>query len=138
MNQTKPNQTKPHKTMKKTLSKYDIANELVQDEYANFSYAGALALAEYLEDYEESTGEEIEFDRVAIRCDFSEYSRLEDWAVDYFSDSKQASDAMGIELDMDGETWTGDDEEIQDDIRSYIQDNGQLIEFEGGIIVSSF
>jgi len=124
--------------MKKTLSKYDIANELVQDENANWSSAGALALAEFLEEYEENTGEEIEFDRVAIRCDFSEYSRLEDWALDYFSDSKQASDAMGIELDMDGETWTGDDEEIQDDIRSYIQDNGQLIEFEGGIIVSSF
>lgn len=70
--------------------------------------------------------------------DFSEYSSLEDWAVDYFSDSKQASRAMGLELDMDGETWTGDDEEIQDAIRSYIQNHGTLIEFGGGIIVSSF
>jgi hypothetical protein len=63
---------------------------------------------------------------------------LEDWACDYFSDSKQASEAMGLELDMDGETWIGDEEEIQDAIRSYIQDNGQLVEFDGGIIVSIF
>jgi hypothetical protein len=45
---------------------------------------------------------------------------------------------MGLELDMDGETWTGDEEEIQDAIRSHIQDHGTLIEFNGGVIVSSF
>jgi hypothetical protein len=124
--------------MKKTLTTYDIANELLQDTNAAWTRAGAFALAEYLEEYEEGTGEEMEMDVVAIRCDFSEYSSLEDWAVDYFSDSKQASDAMGLELDMDGETWIGDEEEIQDAIRSFIQDNGQLVEFDGGIIVSSF
>jgi hypothetical protein len=124
--------------MKKTLTTYDIAHELFQDEYAAWTRAGAFALAEYLEEQEESTGEEMEMDVVAIRCDFSEYSSLEDWACDYFIDPKQASEAMGLELDMDGETWTGDEEEIQDAIRSYIQDNGQLVEFEGGIIVSSF
>jgi hypothetical protein len=124
--------------MKKILTTYDIAHELLQDENASWSRPGAFALAEHLEEYEEFTGEEMEMDVVSIRCDFSEYSSLEDWAVDYFSDSKQASDAMGLELDMDGETWAGDEEEIQDAIRSYIQDNGQLIEFESGIIVSSF
>jgi hypothetical protein len=132
-------QTKPNRKtkMKKTLTTYDIAHELLQDTNAAWTRAGAFALAEHLEQYEEETGEEMELDVVAIRCDFSEYSSLEDWAVDYFSDSKQASDAMGLELDMDGETWIVDDEEIQDAIRSYIQDNGQLVEFEGGIIVSS-
>jgi len=123
--------------MKKTLTTYDIANELLQDTNASWSRAGAFALAEHLEQYEEETGEEMELDVVSIRCDFSEHSSLEDWASDYFSDSKQASKAMGLELDMDGETWTGDEEEVQDAIRSYIQDYGQLIEFEGGIIVSS-
>jgi hypothetical protein len=111
---------------------------LIDDENANWTRAGAYALAEYLENLEDDTGEQIEFCRVSLRCDFSEYASLEDWAVDYFSDSKQASDAMGLELDMDGETWTGDEEEIQDAIRSHIQDHGTLIEFNGGIIVSSF
>jgi len=124
--------------MKTTLSTSDIARALHRDDNANWSWNGAKALAEYLEEYEESTGEEMEFDAVAIRCEFSEYGSLEDWAVEYFSDSKQASDAMGLELDMDGETWTGDKEEIQDAIRSHIQDNGVLIEFDGGVIVSSF
>jgi len=124
--------------MKKTMTTYDIAHELLQDTNAAWTRAGAFALAEHLEQYEEETGEEMEMDVVAIRCDFSEYSSLEDWAVDYFSDSKQASDAMGLELDMDGQTWTSDEEEIRDAIRSYIQDNGQLVEFDGGIIVSSF
>jgi hypothetical protein len=124
--------------MKTTLTTSQAAQILVDDENANWTRAGAYALAEYLEDLEEDTGEQIEFCRVSLRCDYSEYANLEDWAVDYFSDSKQASDAMGLELDMDGETWTGDEEEIQDAIRSHIQDHGTLIEFDGGIIVSSF
>ncbi len=124
--------------MKTTLSTSDIAHALKSDENAAWSWNGARALAEYLEEYEESTGEELELDVCAIRCDFSEYDSLEAWAADYFSDSKQASDAMGLELDMDGETWTGDEEEIQEAIRSYTHDHGTLIEFDGGVIVSSF
>jgi len=124
--------------MKNTLTNYEIAHELLQDENAAWTRAGAFALADYFESIEMETNEELELDVVAIRCDFSEYSSLEDWAVDYFSDSKQASDAMGLELDMDGETWISDEGEIRDAIRSYIQDNGQLVEFDGGIIVSSF
>jgi hypothetical protein len=124
--------------MKKTLTTYDIAHELLQDDHAAWTRSGAFALAEHLEQYEEETGEEMEMDVAAIRCDFSGYSSLEDWAGEYFSDSKQAADAMGLELDMDGETWTAEEEEVQESIRAFIQDNGQLIEFDGGIIVSSF
>jgi hypothetical protein len=39
---------------------------------------------------------------------------------------------------MDGETVTNGEEEIEEAIREYIQDHGSLIEFDGGIIVSSF
>ena len=49
--------------MKKILNTYDIANELLADENADWSRAGAFALAEYLEDLEEDTGEEMELDR---------------------------------------------------------------------------
>lgn len=124
--------------MKNTLTTYEIAQELLQDENAAWTRAGALALAEHLEQLEDDAGEEMELDIVAIRCDFSEYARLEDWAVDYFSDSKQAADEMGLELDMDGETWIAEEDEVQESIRSYINDHGTLIEFDGGIIVSSF
>ena len=113
-----------------TLTTSQVADELRKDTNANWSYAGANALAEYLEEYEESTGEEIELDTCAIRCDFSEYASLQDWAHDHFSNALE-------ELGFD-ETEENDDDEVNDKIREYIQDHGQLIEFDGGIIVSSF
>lgn len=116
--------------MKLTLSTSHAADLLRQDENANWSYAGATALVEYLEELESDTGEEIEFDTVAIRCDYSQYASLQDWAHEHFSNAWQ-------ELGFD-ETEGIDDEEFDDKIREYIQDNGQLIEFSGGIIVSSF
>jgi hypothetical protein len=116
--------------MKITVSKSQAANELMSDTNANWSYAGAYALAECLEEYEESTGEEIELDTCAIRCDFSEHSSLQDWASDYFG-----NDSWREEMNIEEED--GDDD-IDDEIRRYIQDHGQLIEFDGGVIVSSF
>ena len=102
----------------------------MQDDNANWSRAGAFALAEYFEQLEDDLGESIEFDRVAIRCDFSQYESLQDWAHDYFSNAKEE---MGFD-----ETEEIDDDEFDEKIREYIQDNAQLIEFDGGVIVSSF
>lgn len=116
--------------MKITVSTSQAADELMSDKNANWSRAGAFALAEYLEEYEESTGEEIELDVCAIRCDFYEHSSLQDWAHDHFSNALE-------ELGFD-ETEENDDDEVDEKIRSYIQDHGQLIEFDGGIIVSQF
>ena len=117
--------------MKMTLTTYDIANALREDENARWSRAGSFALAEYLEQLEEETGEEMELDTVAIRCDYSEYKTAELWAIDYFRDDIFA--CMGI--DLDGEETEEEREKL---IRDYIRDHGQLIEFTGGIIVSSF
>jgi hypothetical protein len=120
--------------MKKTMTTSEIAHELIDDGNANWSRAGAFALAEYLEELEESTGEEMEFDHVAIRCDFSEYADLETWLSEYYSRPIPAAyESAGI--DLDGEE---DEEEKEELIRSHIQDHGTLIEFDGGIIVSSF
>jgi hypothetical protein len=127
-----------HENMKMTLSTYDIADALKRDNNANWSYAGAQALAEHLEEYEESTGEELELDIVAIRCDFSEYPSLEDWASEYFSDIAQAADALGLTVDMSGDEFEEDEGDITEATREYIQDRATLIEFDGGIIVSSF
>jgi len=109
--------------MKKTLSTNEIANALRDDKNADWSWDGAKALAEYLEQLEEETGEEMELDVIAIRCDFSEYESLEAWAAEY-----SPADYVNF--------FTYDDPE--EAIRSYIQDRGTLIEFDGGVIVSSF
>lgn len=115
--------------MKTTLTTSDIAHALKNDSNANWSWSGANALAEYLEEYEESTGEEMELDVVAIRCDFSEYSSLADWASDYFGGVDRAKAEFDDCDSLD---------DCEDEIRDYINDRGQLIEFSGGIIVSSF
>jgi len=109
--------------MKTTLSTSDIARALKSDQNAAWTWDGAKALAEYLEEYEESTGEEMELDVCAIRCDFSEFSSLEAWASDYGMQEDSLDDGR---------------EDRKDNIRSFIRDNGTLIEFDGGVIVSSF
>ena len=123
--------------MKTTLSTSDIARALKSDDNAAWSWNGALALAEYLEELEESTGVEMKLDICAIRCDFDEYASLEEWASYYFRNQADAVDKLGLTLGMDG-SIDEESDEIDDLIRSYIQDHGTLIEFDGGVIVSSF
>jgi len=89
----------------------------------------ARAFAEYLDTDENA---DAEFDRVKIRSDFSEYFGLQDWAVYYFGGLSKAVDEFGEDA---AEFADGN---CDDDIREYIQDHGTLIEFDGGIIVSSF
>jgi hypothetical protein len=119
--------------MKLELTTYDIAERLFADEYGGWSRAGAFALAEWLEDMEEDTGEETTLDVVAIRCDFSEYGSLIDWASDYFGGPGDWQEPLGVDDSVD----LGP-EDTEPAIRDYIHDNGFLIEFDGGIIVSSF
>jgi len=111
-----------------TLSTHDIAHELYNDNNSDFSWNGANALAEYLSQLEDDMGETLEFDKVGISCDFSEYNSLVEWAKDYFSDWRED---LYIEEDAD-------EDDIDSVIQDYIYDHGQLIEFDGGIIVSSF
>jgi len=118
--------------MKTTLTTSHAAEILANDENSSFSRLGAYALVEYLEELEDSTGEEIEFDPVAIRCDFSEHNSLQEWAADYFGTPlAQWADDIGTDADADDDT-------LDEKIREYIQDHGQLIEFDGGVIVSNF
>ena len=63
----------------------------------NFSREGLQELFDYLEEYEESTGEQIELDVIAICCDYSEYSIQE--AIDYFG---LTVDALGLSDELEG------------------------------------
>jgi hypothetical protein len=74
--------------MKITLSTYEVAGRLMDDRSSDngqsrWSRAAAYALAEYYQDLEESLGEELEFDPVAIRCEWTEYSTLQEIAQNY-------------------------------------------------------
>jgi len=48
-----------------------------------FTYEGLDALFDHLEEYEESTGEKIEFDPIAICCDYTEYKNIEEYKENY-------------------------------------------------------
>ena len=126
--------------MKETLSTLEIADRLFRDENAGWTYAGAHALAEYLEQLEEDSGEEMEFDRVAIRCDYSEHESPQAWGEDYFGGWNKLTEHFGSDYcgPLDDETPEEYAERFDDAIREHIRDHGQLIEFDGGIIVSSF
>jgi len=120
--------------MKITLNTYQIADELKRDTNARWSYNGSLALAEYLEEYEASTGEEMELDTCAIRCDFSEYTTALECALEY-DWSPEAS------ILDDDDNLRDDDEVVAENeglALAWIQDRTQVIEFTGGIIVSQF
>ncbi len=46
---------------------------------SNFSYEGKRALYDWLEEYEDSTGEEQELDVIALCCDFTEWESLKEF-----------------------------------------------------------
>jgi len=57
-----------------TPSLSNLAHQLTQDEYANWTYSDAYAIVEYLDELSDDTGENIEFCPVAIRCDVNSYT----------------------------------------------------------------
>ena len=101
--------------MKTTIELYDFTNNTQLKD--NFSYDGLAALFDYLEDYEQSCGIEIDFDPVALRCEFTEYNNVKDAYGDYQPDDEGLTELEMIE---------------------YLQENTQLIEFETGIILQDF
>lgn len=109
--------------MKYSLTTNQAIDIMMHDECAKWTRAGARALVEYLEQLEEDTGEDIEMDLVALRCDWSEYTSFDEWAEEFGCDV-----GRGIT----------DDDEREYAIRRYIQERGQLIDFFDGIIVSNF
>jgi hypothetical protein len=111
--------------MKKTLTTYEVANELLADDNADWTRSGALALAEHLEQLEEDCGVEFELDVVELRCEYTEYSSLLKCA-EYYLTAERIAEVLE------------DSEDNDETLREYIHDHGQLIEFDGGIIVSNF
>ena len=67
------------------LSTRELADMLLADDYANWSYEGAMALSEQLEDLH--TDIDLEFDVEAIRCAFNEYSSRTEFYADYEQDT---------------------------------------------------
>tara|TARA_R100001443_G_C3316619_1_gene169047 strand:+ start:293 stop:595 length:303 start_codon:yes stop_codon:yes gene_type:complete len=80
--------------MKETITKYQFRNWFrSSDNYKNnFSYDGLGALFDHIEELENDIGEDIEFDPIALCCEYSEYDSLVDFQEDYSEDYQTIGD----------------------------------------------
>ena len=109
------------------MSAADITRELLADEYAGWNYEQAAALAKYLIEYAESTGEPLKFDRVAVRCDFAAYDSALDAAQEYDL-------PFECRLPFAGEAAAGEAA-----AREYLEANTTLIQCaDGSIVIQQF
>ncbi len=71
--------------MKRHINRYEFIDTFLKsDTYKNnFSYEGLSVLFDWLEEYEEGLESELEFDMVAVCCDFSEYKNIEELKESY-------------------------------------------------------
>jgi hypothetical protein len=114
--------------MKQTLMTYQIVDALYRNKDNGFSYEGAKALADYLEQLEEDIGEEFELDVVAIRCEYTECKN--------YQELNQELDIIDFDKDyLDDDL---DDDDKDDLIRSKLEDNTTVIEFDSGIIIQNY
>ncbi len=84
----------------------------------NFSYEAQTALFDYLEQFEDDCGEEIELDIIGLCCDYSEYESAIDAATEY-----------GFKFDGDPDN---------DEALDFLRENTSVIEFNSGIVIQSF
>ena len=105
--------------MKIELSTHEAANMLLEDKSAKWSYKAALALVEYYESLEQDLGESIDLDRVAIRCDWSEYESVAE-ALEYY--------------DEDFSLFPNPDEAAL----AYFEERTNVISFDGGLLIQQF
>ena len=92
------------------------------DRYDQFGYDALKMIFEYLEEYEDSTGEEVELDVIAICCDYS----VDCWEA--------IADIYRIDLE-DCE----DDDEKEEAVLEYLNDNTMVLgQCSSGIVYQTF
>lgn len=94
--------------MKQSINMYKFERAFVDmDRGSQFSYDGLKALFEYLEEYEEGTGTEIDLDVIAFCCEYTEYDTLKDFQADYgeeYESIESISDATTL-IPIDNESF---------------------------------
>ena len=106
-----------------TLSTSDVAHRLAEDSYSGFSLSGGYALADHLDECGDFDG--VEFDGVALRCEWAEYES-----------AQEACEDMGVDYGAIADTY--DDEWAQVAIEQLIAEGAVVVFFDGGVVVSSF
>ena len=102
------------------LSSDEAIKKLMKDDgWLYWSWDGAKALIEYLENLEDSLDKPIKFDKVAFQCEYSEYESV-----------LEAAEHYGFDAD--------EEDEIEAAALKYLEDRTTVIQFEGGVIIQEF
>jgi hypothetical protein len=114
--------------MKTTVSRYDFERAFADyNRKEDFSYEGLRLLFDYLEEYEESTGEEVELDVIAICCEYNEESTA-DIARNYSIDLAH--------LDAEDDDY---EEQCTEAVREYLEYHTTVIgETASGFVFACF
>ena len=88
----------------KELTFYDFAQAFENHNRQNqFTRAGLSALYDYLEEYSEELGDDLELDVIALCCEFTEYKTIKDALEEYnFTSIQELTDNTFILHTNDG------------------------------------
>ena len=75
--------------MKRTITEHEFIDGFKGSYADSFTYEGKKALFEYFEQLEEDTGFDMEFDPIAIHCDFTEYDDFAEFLDEYEDYAKE-------------------------------------------------
>ena len=93
--------------MYQAINVYQFRDEFKAIRPDNFTYEGLTLLHDYLEQYEEDTGEELEIDVIALCCDFTE----------------DTTESIAQSYDIE----QGDYTSLEEAVTEYLQDQGAFI-----------
>lgn len=118
--------------MKNIISECDFHDAFINIGRENsFSYAGRKALFEYIEEYEESCGTEVELDPIALCCEFNEYADVAEFLGEYDS-YQEAWDECLADAD-------NDEDDARKAFLERLQDETTVIDVDGtGFIIAAF
>ena len=107
--------------MKTTVSEFQFIEAFrLCGRETQFTAPARRALFAHFEAFEDSTGEELTLDPVAICCEWAEYSS-----------AKEAAGAYGFE-------WKNTVLTREEASLEWLQDHTQVIPFEGGLVIQQF
>ena len=107
-----------------TMSFSEFCDGWPESRRNSFSYAGKRALYDYLENLSDEIGESIEYDPIALDCEFTEYSS-----------AFKATQNYNFEPDTDGT----DAEDQEKEALEWLEYRTQVILVDGGgVIIAEF
>lgn len=106
----------------RAVTESEFVDALMRDQYASWSHEGAALLFEYLDALSGDIGEIIEFDVVALRCDYSEAS------------AEEIAEECDIEVPEEA-----DSEELFDIVRDFLEHRTSIVgETDEGFVYALF